>query len=103
MPEDPVHINGQDPALEKLGQQLMHVHAPLTVYFGSGRVAIGEAVVSGGNIEAHIDGETSPDVAEILYRMIVAGVILDVSVTFNAPPATPVCGTDGSVKWMKNF
>jgi hypothetical protein len=103
MPEDPVHVNGQDPAMEELGNKLMHIHAPLSVYFGSERVVMGEAVVSGGNIEAFVDGEANPKAAEILYRMIVAGVILDVSVTFNAPPATPVCRRDGSVKWMKNF
>ena len=100
---DPIQVNGHDPAIpEEALRELNHVHVPLTVYIGDERRIIGEAVVTGNQIEAYIDQGSHPESTGLLCRMIQDGIIQDVSVTFNAPPATPVC-RDGSIRWVRNY
>jgi hypothetical protein len=87
---------------EEALHQLLHVHVPLVVYIGNQRRILGEAVVTGDGIEAYIAEENHGDAVRFLVEMITHGVIQNVSVTFNAPPAIPVY-KDGNITWVKNY
>jgi hypothetical protein len=86
---------------EELGHSLAHepVRVPLTVYIGEERHILGEAVVVGNHVKAYI----LPGVGKDLGDLVQNGLIQNVSVTFNAPPATPVLTETGTIKWVKHY
>jgi hypothetical protein len=94
--DDPVRITGKVPEPRASSDS---VEVPLVIYIGDIRRIIGRAVVTGGEVEAYIDPELG---TANLVDMITDGVIQGVSVTFNAPPATPVY-KDGTIRWEKNY
>jgi hypothetical protein len=74
---------------------------PLVIYIGDERKIVGDAVVrQDGIIEAHVD----PPKGRHLAELVTIGMIRDVSVTFNAPPAVPILDPDtGHVRWKKDY
>jgi hypothetical protein len=94
--DDPVRITGSVPEPRVPSDP---VEVPLVIYIGDVRRIIGRAVVTGGEVSAYID--QSLGTAD-LVSMITDGVIQGVSVSFNAPPATPVY-RDGTIRWEKNY
>lgn len=74
------------------------VHVPLVIYIGDERKIIGEARVIGNCVEAYIIPADGNDLA----RMVTNGIIQDVSVSFNAPPAVPV-DENGHIRWLKTY
>ena len=84
---------------EELESGPMPVRVPLVIYIGEERRIIGDAVVKGNEIEAFID----PPKGRTLAKAIEQGVIDNVSVTFNPPPAVPVLNEDGHVQWRKTY
>jgi hypothetical protein len=94
--DDPVQITGEVPGPRAPSDP---VEVPLVIYIGNLRRIIGRAVVTGGEVSAYID--PSLGTAD-LEHMITDGIIQGVSVSFNAPPATPVY-KDGTIRWEKNY
>lgn len=84
-------------------EEILDIHppvkVPLVIYIGEERRIIGEAIVVGNRVEAYI---TPADEPEVLCRMVENGLIQNVSVAFNAPPAIPV-GENGDIRWVKNY
>ncbi len=75
------------------------VRVPLTIYIGEERHILGEAVVVGNHVTAHV----LPGVGRTLGDLVQNGLIQNVSVAFNAPPATPVLTEAGKIKWVRNY
>ena len=74
------------------------IHVPLTVYVGDNKKIVGDAVIEGNMVEAHIDNELGKELA----HFVETGIIQSVSVAFNAPPAIPLL-RDGTIRWVKNY
>lgn len=75
------------------------VRVPLVIYIGDDRKIIGDAIVKqDGEIEAFIDPVKGRDLAHLVER----GILQNVSITFNAPPAIPQL-EDGHIRWKKDY
>jgi hypothetical protein len=74
---------------------------PLDIYIGGIKKISGEAEVTESHFKAFVDSRREPELTEIV-RLIENGIIQNVAVVFNAPPATPVL-KDGHARWEKNF
>lgn len=75
------------------------VRVPLTIYIGEERHILGEAVVVGNHVSAYV----LPGIGKTLGDLVQNGLIQNVSVAFNAPPATPVVTEAGTIKWVRNY
>lgn len=84
---------------EELSSSPEPVRVPLVIYVGDDRRIVGDAIVKGNEIEAFIEPAKGRD----LVRLVQDGTINSVSVTFNAPPAIPVLGENGHVRWKKDY
>lgn len=60
------------------------VRVPLVIYIGGERRIVGSAVVTGKEVECHINPDVNSD---ILADLIKKEVIKNVSISFNAIPA----------------
>lgn len=108
MNEEPIKVVGEDPGVPKQVRREDRLTVPLTVYIGGKRRIIGTARVEGDQIEAYINPKSYLDpeasnAGQELLQLIIDGVIMDVSIAFNAPPATPVVTKDGKIDWLKNY
>jgi hypothetical protein len=77
------------------------VRIPLVVYINEQKKIIGDAVVKGGHIEAHFDPNVQEPIEEVA-ELIQVGIIQNVSIEFNAPPAVPLL-RDGTIRWVKSY
>lgn len=75
------------------------VRVPLTVYIGEERHILGEAVVVGNHVKAYV----LPGIGKDLGDLVQNGLIQNISVAFNAPPATPILTEAGRIKWVRNY
>lgn len=75
------------------------VRVPLTVYIGDERHILGEADVVGNKVTAYI----LPGIGRELGDLVTNGLIQNISVAFNAPPATPKITPEGKIKWVRNY
>lgn len=75
------------------------VRVPLTIYIGEERHILGEAVVIGNHVKAYV----LPGIGRELGDLVRNGLIQNISVAFNAPPATPKITPEGRIKWVQNY
>jgi hypothetical protein len=101
MDENHIKITGENPRVLKQISRDDRFTVPLTVYIGGVRRIIGTARVEGDQIEAYIDPKEH--VGKALTDLIANDVIRDVSIAFNAPPATPRINPEGQIDWLKNY
>jgi hypothetical protein len=86
---------------EELARSTEHepVRVPLTIYIGEERHILGEAVVVGNHVRCYI----LPGIGKDLGDLVQNGLIQNVSVAFNTPPATPKITPAGRIKWVRNY
>jgi hypothetical protein len=73
------------------------VYVPLVIYIGEDRRIIGDARVTGNRVECYIH----PDPGNDLCEMVRKGVLQTITVSFDAPPRTPVLEGE-HIRWMRN-